>query len=122
MNQEAALMLKNPDPVDAPSGLLERTLGVLELLATNARGMQLFELEAPDAVVLDYEMPRANGGLLAGKIRHANSAVPIVMLSGCASVPSSALTAVDIFIRKPAAPSFLIDAIESLTRNQQVFA
>ena len=98
-------------------------LGYAVLTAADARrGMQLFESEAPDAVVLDYEMPRANGGLLAGKIRHANSAVPIVMLSGCASVPSSALTAVDIFIRKPAAPSFLINAIESLTRNQQVFA
>jgi IclR family transcriptional regulator, acetate operon repressor len=44
MNQDTALMLKNPDPVEAPSGLLERTLGVLELLATNARGMQLFEI------------------------------------------------------------------------------
>lgn len=28
----------------APSGLLERTLGVLELLATNARGLPLFEI------------------------------------------------------------------------------
>ncbi|RXG99361.1 IclR family transcriptional regulator [Bradyrhizobium zhanjiangense] len=44
MNQDAALMLKNPDPGEAPSGLLERTLGVLELLATNAHGMQLFEI------------------------------------------------------------------------------
>ncbi|WFU43340.1 IclR family transcriptional regulator [Bradyrhizobium sp. CB82] len=44
MNQDAALMLKNADPADAPSGLLERTLGVLELLATNAHGMQLFEI------------------------------------------------------------------------------
>lgn len=39
-----ALMLKNPDPVEAPSGLLERTLGVLELLAANAYGLPLFEI------------------------------------------------------------------------------
>lgn len=43
MNQEA-LMLKNPETGEAPSGLLERTLGVLELLATNAHGMLLFEI------------------------------------------------------------------------------
>ena len=39
-----ALMLKNPDPVEAPSGLLERTLGVLELLEANAHGLPLFEI------------------------------------------------------------------------------
>jgi IclR family transcriptional regulator, acetate operon repressor len=39
-----ALMLKNPDSVEAPSGLLERTLGVLELLAANAYGLPLFEI------------------------------------------------------------------------------
>jgi DNA-binding IclR family transcriptional regulator len=43
VNQEA-LSLKNAEPHEAPSGLLERTLGVLELLATNAHGMLLFEI------------------------------------------------------------------------------
>jgi len=33
-----------PDAEESPSGLLERTLGVLELLAENAAGMQLFEI------------------------------------------------------------------------------
>jgi IclR family acetate operon transcriptional repressor len=39
-----ALLVKTADPDDAPSGLLERTLGVLETLAANAPGMQLSEL------------------------------------------------------------------------------
>jgi DNA-binding response OmpR family regulator len=39
------------------------------------RGMELFESVAPDAVVLDYEMPRVNGGVLASRIRRANKAV-----------------------------------------------
>jgi DNA-binding response OmpR family regulator len=88
------------------------------------RGMQLFESEAPDAVVLDYEMPVVNGGMLARRLRRANDAVPIVMLSGCVSVPSSALTAVDTFIPKATAPSFLIEAIELLTQtsSQQALA
>jgi DNA-binding IclR family transcriptional regulator len=43
VNQDAVLV-KNPDPVEAPSGLLERTLGVLELLAANAHGLLLFEI------------------------------------------------------------------------------
>ena len=32
------------DAGGAPSGLLERTLSVLELLSQNARGLQLFEI------------------------------------------------------------------------------
>ena len=39
-----ALLVRNPDSVEAPSGLLERTLGVLELLAANAHGLLLFEI------------------------------------------------------------------------------
>jgi IclR family transcriptional regulator, acetate operon repressor len=33
-----------PDADESPSGLLERTLGVIELLAENAPGLQLFEI------------------------------------------------------------------------------
>ena len=98
-------------------------LGYAVLTAADARqGMQLFETEAPDAVVLDYEMPTVNGGVLAGRIRRANSAIPIVMLSGSTSVPSSALTDVDTFLAKAIAPSLLKAAIEFLTRGQEVYA
>ena len=98
-------------------------LGYAVLTAADARqGMQLFETEAPDAVVLDYEMPTVNGGVLAGRIRRANGAIPIVMLSGSTSVPSSALTDVDTFLAKAIAPSLLKAAIEFLTRGQEVYA
>jgi DNA-binding IclR family transcriptional regulator len=36
--------IKSRETKDRPSGLLERTLGVIEILSTNARGMQLFEI------------------------------------------------------------------------------
>jgi len=98
-------------------------LGYAVLTAADARqGMQLFETEAPDAVVLDYEMPTVNGGVLAGRIRRANGAIPIVMLSGSTSVPSSALTDVDTFLAKAIAPSLLKAVIEFLTRGQEVYA
>ena len=90
-------------------------LGYAVLTAADARqGMQLFETEAPDAVVLDYEMPTVNGGVLAG--------VTAIMLSGSASVPSSALTDVDTFLAKAIAPSLLKAVIEFLTRGQEVYA
>ena len=97
-----------------------RSIGMSVMIAR--QGMQLFETEAPDAVVLDYEMPTVNGGVLAGRIRRANGAIPIVMLSGSTSVPSSALTDVDTFLAKAIAPSLLKAAIEFLTRGQEVYA
>jgi DNA-binding response OmpR family regulator len=85
-------------------------------------GMQLFESEMPDAVVLDYEMPGVNGGVLAGRLRRVNKAVPLVMLSGCTSVPSGALRAIDTFIKKPSAPSVLIKTIEFFIANRRLEA
>jgi len=93
------------------------------LAATNARcGMQLFESHAPDAVILDYEMPAVNGEMLAGWIRNANQKVPILMLSGCVSLPSSARQLVDTFVSKNSALSFLLRAIEFLTQRHELEA
>ena len=97
-------------------------MGYAVVMAADARrGWQLFESEAPDAVVLDYEMPTVNGEMLACKIRRVNDAIPIVMLSGCTSVPGSVLIAVDRFVPKATGPSLLVDAIESLVGGQEVF-
>jgi two-component system, NtrC family, response regulator GlrR len=102
--------------------ILERS-GYAVLTAGDARrGMQLFKSEAPDAVVLDYEMPLINGGVLAERIRRVNRSIPIVMLSACNSVPKWVLKAVNTFIRKPTAPSCLIGAIEFLTRGREAVA
>jgi len=98
-------------------------VGYAVVTAADARhGLQLLESETPDAVVLDYEMPTVNGDMLAGKIRRINGAIPIVMLSGCTSVPRSVLIAVDRFVPKATGPSLLVDAIESLLGRQEVFA
>ena len=86
------------------------------------QGMQLFETEAPDAVVVDYEMPRVSGDVLARKIRRANRAIPILMLSGCTTVPISALAAVNAFLPKAAHPSALVNAIQCLLEAPEVFA
>ena len=123
-NQKKTLLL-----IDDDFHQLAMRKAVLELMgyavvtaADARRGLQLFESEAPDAVVLDYEMPTVNGDMLAGKIRRINGAIPIVMLSGCTSVPRSVLIAVDRFVPKATGPSLLVDAIESLLGRQEVFA
>lgn len=116
-NRKKMLLLVDDDcrQLAARKHILEHS-GYEVLTAGDARdGMHLFESETPDAVVLDYEMPSVNGGVLAAKIRRLNEVVPIVMLSGCTSVPASALRAVNAFISKPTAPSVLINVIEFWT-------
>lgn len=85
-------------------------------------GMQLFQTKAPDAVVVDYQMPRMSGEEIAGKIRHASPAIPILMLSGCASVPASPLAAVNAFVPKATHPSRFVQAVECLVQAQEVLA
>jgi len=123
-NRKKLLLLVDDDhnQLTMRKAILERS-GYAVLTAGNAhRGMQLFESEAPDAVVLDYEMPSVNGGVLAERIRGVNRLIPIVMLSACSSVPRRVLKAVNTFIRKPTPPSCLIDAIEFLTCGQGAIA
>jgi len=110
------------DQLDLRKVILEMS-GYKVLTATNARfAMQLFELHVPDAVILDYEMPAINGEMLAGWIRNASQNVPILMLSGCVSLPSSARRLVDTFVSKDTAPSFLLWAIQLLTEGQSLQA
>jgi len=58
-------------------------------------------------VILDYQMPEMNGELVAAEMRKTNPRVPILMLSGCESLPENALQLVDEFIAKE-------DPVESL--------
>ena len=58
-------------------------------------------------MILDYQMPEMNGELVAAEMRKTNPRVPILMLSGCESLPENALQLVDEFIAKE-------DPVESL--------
>ena len=68
--------------------LLEQN-GYRVLEATNGReGLQLFLSQAVDAVVLDYSMPGMSGGVVAAKMKHINSQVPILLLSAYGAIPA----------------------------------
>ncbi|PYV99660.1 MAG: response regulator, partial [Acidobacteria bacterium] len=72
--------------------------GYAVLTASSSRkGLEVFASNAIDAVILDYQMPDMDGALVAAEMRKTNPPVPILMLSGCASLPESALQLVDEF-------------------------
>jgi len=89
--------------------------GYAVLTASSSRkGLEVFASNAIDAVILDYQMPDMDGALVAAEMRKTNPPVPILMLSGCASLPESALQLVDEFIAKGEPVEFLLLAVQQL--------
>src|SRR5271166_1026353 len=63
-------------------------------------GLKLFRSRKVDAVVVDYQMPGMNGDVVAAKMKHINSQIPIMLLSAYGPLPQSKLRAVDSFVSK----------------------
>jgi len=75
--------------------------------------LRQFSSQMVDAVVLDYEMPGMNGGIVAARIRRINSAVPIILHSGGAIPRAEELALFDICVSKAERLSVMLTAIES---------
>jgi CheY-like chemotaxis protein len=89
--------------------------------ASSAReGLEIFASNVIDAVILDYQMPEMNGELVAAEMRLTKPRVPILMLSGCVSLPETALQLVDGYVAKGDPVEFMLLAIhEVLSRGKE---
>lgn len=65
-----------------------------------------------NAVVLDYLMPGMDGQETARCIRKLRSDIPIILSSGCLTLPERVLEVVTVAIEKAAGPEALIQALE----------
>ncbi len=83
--------------------------------ASSAReGLEIFASHVIDAVILDYQMPEMNGELVAAQMRRTKPQVPILMLSGWASLPESALQLVDEYVAKGDPVELILLAVQQL--------
>jgi CheY-like chemotaxis protein len=86
---------------------------------SGARGMQVFQSEPVQAVVLDYWMADMNGMQVAREIRKLNSKVPIIILSAYGELLDESLGVADLWIRKGEEdPQFLLACLEELLKNR----
>jgi len=108
---------------DEPVGLMVRAK-MLEMsgfsVITGADGptaLELFQANEVDVVLLDYVMPRMDGGEVARALRLINPKKPIIMLSAYISLPEEVSSAVDLCLVKGLPPEELVAAIRSVLGN-----
>ncbi len=100
--------------LDVRRMLLERA-GYRVLTALDGRaGLELFEREPVEAVVLDFAMPGMTGGEVAARMREVKPHVPILMLSAYTSLPPEVVRTVNLFMTKGEGAPALLRNLSSL--------
>lgn len=93
------------------------------LAATSGEeALELFASNPTDLVLLDYHLPKANGDVIAERLKASQPDVPIAMLSADEGLPESALESVDVFISKSESPTSLLEIVEHLLHLRFLFA
>lgn len=97
--------------------LVLQSAGYEVLVADNGQdGISLFQSNIVHGVVLDYVMPKMDGGQVASALRRIESSIPIILVSACVSIPKRVLRLVDAFVQKADGPDVLL---KTLSRQLQ---
>src|SRR3954447_4037253 len=77
-------------------------------------GLQLFESQPVEAVVLDYSMPGMHGGEVARRMREIKPNVPILLLSAYIGLPGDVTRLVDLYMTKGEGAPVLLQKLRTL--------
>ena len=107
---------------DEPSILTMRkivleTMGYSVLTAENGpKGLDLLKQKRPELILLDYIMPRMDGGEVAQAVRKSGDKTPIIMVSALPDIPDNARDHVDAYVPKGESPSILLNLIANMLK------
>jgi CheY-like chemotaxis protein len=100
--------------------ILLETEGHRVLTALSGReGIEIFQSENVDAVILDYWMAGMNGVATARELKRLKRSVPIIILSAYGTLLDETLGVADVWIRKGEEdPQYLLGALEALLQGR----
>jgi DNA-binding response OmpR family regulator len=110
----------DPDFVSAVAIVLESAGFKVCKAHSRQDGMQVFDREKPDLVVLDVMMQEPDDGFVMAQELKSKAKVPILMLTSVGQVTGmdfnkdSEMVPVDTFEQKPIMPSVLLERINQL--------
>jgi CheY-like chemotaxis protein len=100
--------------------LLERA-GYRVLTALDgAIGLEIFQSEPVEAVVLDYSMPGMHGGEVATRMREVKPTIPILLLSAYVGLPIEVTSLVDLYMTKGEGAPVLLEKLGKLLQPDPV--
>ena len=100
--------------------ILERSGYEVLTASDGPSGLELFEHETVDAVVLDFYMPQMDGGHVARRMKSLKPTVPILSLSAYISLPEHSTDCVDAYLTKGQPPEILLEKIRQIVDNSKV--
>ncbi|SNS74821.1 Response regulator receiver domain-containing protein [Granulicella rosea] len=99
--------------------LLERA-GYKVLTAPDGpSGLEIFNREPVEAVVLDYSMPGMTGDAIASVMRQSKPGIPILLLTAYVGLSKEITSLVDIAMTKGEGAPVLLQNLNSLLRENQ---
>jgi CheY-like chemotaxis protein len=100
--------------------ILLETEGHRVLTALSGReGIEIFQSENVDAVILDYWMAGMNGVATARELKRLKRSIPIIILSAYGTLLDETLGVADVWIRKGEEdPQYLLGALEALLQGR----
>ncbi|MES2394261.1 MAG: response regulator [Acidobacteriota bacterium] len=98
--------------------LLERSGYKVLTAHDGASGLQLFESNPIEAVVLDYAMPGMHGGEVAALMRQRKPHVPILLLSAYLGLPPEITRLVNVYMTKGEGAPALLEKLASLFASE----
>jgi CheY-like chemotaxis protein len=97
--------------------LLERSGYTVLTAPDGLAGLEVFENNPVEAVVLDYSMPGMHGGEVAALMRARKPHVPILLLSAYLGLPAEITQLVDLYMTKGEGAPALLEKLNSLFQN-----
>jgi len=104
----------DPDTVDLLTTILSDAGYEVVAAFTGGDGLMVLEVESPDVILLDLQMPGLHGMDVLRRLRMARPEIPVIIVSGQGDAELARATlrrgAVD-YIRKPMNPEHLVRAV-----------